>query len=138
MKSKLPVPFCIASAIFSWSIFVLTLFGREWEDIGQTLFTGIAVALIAGVVSLVLYNTAKGVAIDTLKPITAPEPGIGWQIKSTSGNAEIQLAEYLTKQNAKMYGAYWCPQRYEQKQLFGKQAWEKVKLHRMCGGCQKI
>ncbi len=123
---KAACPFCIASAIFSWSIFVLTLFGREWEDIGQTLFTGIAVALIAGVVSLVLYNTAKGVAIDTLKPITAPEPGIGWQIKSTSGNAEIQLAEYLTKQNAKMYGAYWCPHCYEQKQLFGKQAWEKV------------
>jgi uncharacterized membrane protein len=123
---KAACPFCIASAIFSVSILGLTLFGHDWEDVGQTIFTGIGVALFAGVVSLVLYNTAKGVAIESLRPITAPTPGIGWEIKSTSGIAELQLAEHLSQQGAKMYGSYWCPHCFEQKQLFGKQAWNKV------------
>lgn len=123
---KAACPFCIASAIFSASIFGLTLFGREWDDLGQIVFTGIAVALFTTVVSLILYNTAKGVAIETLRPVTAPEPGIGWEIKSTSGNAELQLADHLRKQGAKMYGSYWCPHCFEQKQLFGKQAWAKI------------
>jgi uncharacterized membrane protein len=123
---KAACPFCIASAIFSASIFVLAIIGREWDDIGQTLFTGIGVGLLTMVVSLLLYNGAKGIALQSLRPVTAPEPGIGWEIKSKSGTAEFQLAEYLTKQGAKMYGAYSCSHCYEQKQLFGKQAWEKV------------
>jgi glutaredoxin len=32
---------------------------------------------------------------------------------------ERQLAEHLTTQNVKMYGAYWCPHCSDQKQMFG-------------------
>jgi glutaredoxin len=53
-------------------------------------------------------------------------PRVGWEIKSLSGANEIALAEHLTQANAKMYGSYWCPHCYEQKQLFGKKAWDKV------------
>jgi uncharacterized membrane protein len=117
-------PFCIASALFSFSIFGLTLFGHKWEDLGGVIFIGIATALLSLFVSLVLYNTS--VSEGRLSPSTPSKPGIGWPIKFTSGAAEIQLAEHLTKQGAKMYGAYWCPHCYEQKQLFGKQAWAKI------------
>ncbi|MFM2302988.1 MAG: hypothetical protein RLZZ135_391 [Cyanobacteriota bacterium] len=127
---KAACPFCIASAIFTFTIFGLTLVGHEWEDLGQVLFTGMAAALAALVVSLVFYNTAVGTSttgeITRLEPVVTPQPGIGWEIQSTSGTAEIELAEHLTKAGAKMYGSYWCPHCYEQKQLFGKQAWEKV------------
>jgi uncharacterized membrane protein len=123
---KAACPFCIASALFSFSIFGLTLFGHEWEDLGQVIFMGMAAGLASLVVSLVFYNMAVGTAISSLSPTTPPEPRIGWEIKSTSGADEIKLAEHLTQQGAKMYGAYSCSHCYEQKQLFGKKAWEKV------------
>ncbi len=119
-------PFCIASAIFTFTILGLTIFGHEWEDVGQVIFTGMAAALVSLLVSLVLYNTAIGGQINSLAPTTSPEAGVGWEIKSTSGTAEIELAKYLTQKGAKMYSAYWCPHCYEQKQLFGKQAWEQI------------
>lgn len=123
---KAACPFCIASAIFTLAILGLTLAGHDWEDIGQIVFAGMAAALSALVISLVFYNGAIGSEINSLAPTTAPQQGIGWEIKSASGAAEIQLAEHLTRAGAKMYGSYWCPHCYEQKQLFGKQAWEKV------------
>jgi uncharacterized membrane protein len=123
---KAACPFCIASAIFTFAILGLTIFGRDWNDIGQLVFSGTAAGLAAIVVSLILYNTAVGGELKSLAPTTAPEPGIGWEIKSTSGPAEIELAKYLTNKGAKMYSAYWCPHCYEQKQLFGKEAWEQV------------
>jgi uncharacterized membrane protein/glutaredoxin len=123
---KAACPFCIASAIFTFGIWGLTLFGRDWEDVGQLLFTGMGAALAALVVSLVFYNTAIGGDLKSLAPTTAPEPGIGWEIKSTSGPAEIELAKYLTQKGVKMYSAYWCPHCFEQKQLFGQQAWEQI------------
>jgi uncharacterized membrane protein len=123
---KAVCPFCIVSAIFTFAIFTLTLIGHDWEDLGQLIFTGIATTLLSLVVSLVFYNTALGTAINSVSPTTAPAPGIGWKITSTSGAAEVKLAEYLTQKGAKMYGSYMCSHCYEQKQLFGKQAWEKI------------
>lgn len=123
---KAVCPFCIASAIFSVAILVLTLVGRDWDDLGQVIFSVIAAGLAALVVSLVFYTGATSSEINSLSPTTSPQQGVGWEIKSTSGAAEIQLAEHLTQVGAKMYGAYWCPHCHEQKQLFGKQAWEKV------------
>jgi uncharacterized membrane protein len=132
---KAVCPFCIASAVFTFTIFGLTIFGHNWEDVGQVIFTGMAAALVSLLVSLVLYNTSISqgeryvngiVEITSLAPTTAAEPGIGWDIKSTSGAAEIALAKHLTAKGAKMYSSYWCPHCYEQKQLFGKQAWAEV------------
>jgi uncharacterized membrane protein len=123
---KAACPFCIASAIFTFAILGITLVGHDWEDVGQILFMGMAAALAALVVSLVFYNTATGGQINSLAPTVAPEQGIGWEIKSVSGPAEVQLAEHLTRAGAKMYGSYFCSHCYEQKQLFGKQAWSKV------------
>ncbi len=119
-------PFCIASAIFTLAIFGLTLFGHDWDDIGQVIFTGMATALLSMLVSLVLYNTAIGGQIISLLPTTPLEPEIGWEIKSVSGAAEIELAKHLTQKGVKMYSSYWCPHCYEQKQLFGKAAWGEI------------
>ncbi len=123
---KAACPFCILSAISTFAIFGLTLFGHDWEDLGQIVFTGIAVALFSVVISFVFYGMAVGTEISDIRPATPPERGIGWEIKSTSTPTEINLAEHLTQKGAKMYGAYWCSHCHEQKQLFGKQAWAKV------------
>lgn len=115
--------YCLASVVFSIALFVLTLIGREWDDIGQLFFTGIVVGMIALIGTLGVYATGKASTNGT--PTTAQQTGAGQTgpaITTTSGPAEIALARHLTQIGAKEYGAFWCPHCYEQKQLFGKEA----------------
>ncbi|MEZ2276488.1 MAG: vitamin K epoxide reductase family protein [Microcoleus sp.] len=109
--------YCVSSAVFSLSLFVLTLVGREWEDIGQLVFTGMVVAMVSAISVLGLYNSVKAPPVKVYKPgIAAP------LVTTTSGPAEMALARHLTQLGAKEYGAYWCPHCYDQKMLFGREA----------------
>ena len=135
-------PYCIASALFSLSFLVLTVIGREWDDLGQIFFTGAIVALITLVATLGIYSGVNNTAqknnpqaeiidprsgrIIIPEPEGQPKPPIGWEITTTSERAEIELAKHLTKIGAKKYGAFWCPHCYEQKQLFGKEAFKNI------------
>ena len=134
-------PYCIGSALFSLSLLVFTITGRDWEDLGQIMFTGIIVGLLTIVVTLGIYSNinsplaqANGVeeVVDADGMISIPEaqgqptPPKGWDITTTSGEAEIALAKHLTATGAKKYGAFWCPHCYDQKQLFGKEAFAEV------------
>ena len=135
-------PYCIGSALFSLSLLVFTITGRDWEDLGQILFTGVIVGLLTIVVTLGIYSNvnspvaqANGTAQEVVdadgliripEPPGQPTPPKGWDTTTTSGEAEIGLAEHLSAIGAKKYGAYWCPHCYEQKQLFGKEAFSKI------------
>jgi uncharacterized membrane protein len=127
-------PYCIASALFSLSMLVLTIVGHPWEDIGQIFFTAIIVGMVTLIGTLGIYsgiNKTDGTALTpagdvSLEPKGQPKPGIGWEITSTSGEAEIELAKHLTKIGAKEYIAWWCPHCHEQKQLFGKEAYKEI------------
>ena len=139
---KTVCPYCIGSAIFSLSLLIVTLSGRDWEDLGQILFTGVIVGLLTLVVTLGIYSgvnssiaQANGSAeevvdVDGLiaipEPKGQPKPPKGWETTTTSGEAEIALAKHLTAIGAKKYGAFWCPHCYEQKQLFGTEAFSEV------------
>jgi len=110
--------YCIASAIFATCLFVLTLVGRAWDDVGQLMVTGVIVTMVTLVGTLGIYA-----------PISNPEragvttPGeVFPAVTTTSGQAELALARHLKSIGAKMYGAYWCPHCHDQKQLFGRQA----------------
>jgi uncharacterized membrane protein len=145
--------YCIASASFSFSILVLTIIGRSWEDIGQIFFTTVIVGIVTLIVTLAAYapvNNAiasnsndpsnpnrRGVTVTQtgsgsgqifFNPRQAgnPDPKSGWEITTTSGEAEIQLANHLAKVGAKEYVAYWCPHCHEQKLLFGKEAYKVI------------
>ncbi len=126
---KAACPFCIVSAICSISIWILTLLGKEWDDIGQLLFRGLAVAALTALVTLGIYSGvgSSGTStseITTLDPSGAPAKGTGWEITSKSGPAEIALAEHLKAVDAKMYGGFFCSHCYHQKQLFGSAAFK--------------
>ena len=138
---KTVCPYCIGSALFSLSLLILTITGRDWEDLGQIVFTGIIVGLLTIVVTLGIYSNvntsiaqADGIEevadADGLIPIPQakgqPVPPKGWDITTTSGEAEVELAQHLTAIGAKKYGAFWCPHCYDQKQLFGKEAFSEV------------
>ncbi len=123
--------YCITSATFALSFLVLTVLGRSWEDVGQVLFTGIVVALVTLVGTLGVYASVNSPDVATEGGVipavrTSPEPGVGWEISTTSGPAEIALAEHLTAVGAKKFGAYWCPHCHEQKELFGEAAFAKI------------
>ena len=51
---------------------------------------------------------------------------LGAKIETSSGPAEIALAEYLAENNVKFYGAYWCAHCQQQKSLFGAVAASKL------------
>lgn len=116
-------PYCIVSALFSLSLFVLSAIGREWEDIGQLLFTGVLVGMVTLIGALGIYANANTQNATGGADTAVNTPGqAGKPITTTSGEAEIALAKHLTQIGAKEYGAYWCPHCYDQKQLFGKEA----------------
>lgn len=124
--------YCLASAIFSLSLLVLTIVGRTWEDIGQIFFTAIVIGMVTLIGTLGAYagvNGGSAVAPTgqvAVRPITQPTPGIGWEISTTSGSAEIALARHLTQIGTKEYVAWWCPHCHEQKELFGKEAYKEI------------
>jgi hypothetical protein len=116
---------------FCISLFLLSVFGHDWEDLGEVFFNAIIAALITGVLTLGIYanvgsETAIGDRIPIPLPQTEAQPPKGWEITTTSGESEIALAEHLTSIGAKDYSAFWCPFCHKQKQLFGKEAFAKI------------
>ena len=112
-------PFCILSALLSTSLFVLSLVGGDWEDRGQLVFRGVITALLVGVIGL-------GWAASVGQPAVETGKGVAPAVTSASTPATIALAEHLTASGARLYTAYWCPHCHEQKELFGREATEKL------------
>ncbi|QLE54548.1 vitamin K epoxide reductase family protein [Nostoc sp. TCL26-01] len=132
---KAVCPYCIASALFSLSLLVVTIVGHDWEDVGQILLTALIVGMVTLIGTLGIYagvNQPGGQSsippgqISAFVPQTNPNPEFGWEINTTSGEAEIALARHLVKVGAKEYVAYWCPHCHEQKLLFGKEAYQII------------
>jgi uncharacterized membrane protein len=133
--------YCVASALCSLSLFVMSIIGRVWDEIGPLLFRGVIIGMVTLVATIGVYATANPNAnADNIAPngkIYAPphegqaQPPIGWEVTTTSGESEIALAEHLASIGAKEYAAFWCPFCYMQKQLFGKEA-AKIIPHVEC------
>ena len=113
-------PYCVASAVLSASMLVLTLIGHAWEDIGQLLLTGVVVGMVTFVGTLGVYANVNNPTVAYNPTATAGNaPPI---VTTTSGPAEIALARHLKDIGAKKYSAYWCPHCHDQKQMFGSEA----------------
>lgn len=110
--------YCIVSACLSLSLFVITLLGRTWEDLGQLLFIWVIVAVVTLTGTLAVYAGANGTGVSKDNP--------GPPITTVSSQAEVELAKHLKSVGAVMYGAYWCPHCHDQKQLFGKEAFAQI------------
>jgi uncharacterized membrane protein len=110
--------YCLASAVFALSLLVLTLLGRDWDDVGQLIFIGIIVGMVTLIGSLAIYAPISAQTANQPEATTST----GIPILNSSSQADIELAKHLKQVGAKMYGAYWCPHCHDQKELFGKQA----------------
>ena len=121
---KAACTYCIASAIMSLSLLVITLIGRAWEDFGQLIFTGILVFMVTIVGTLGMYSGVTSAGESTGGQVVArnaPPP-----ITTTSGESEIALAQHLKAIGAKKFGAYWCPHCHDQQNLFGQEAFSYI------------
>ncbi len=65
------------------------------------------------------YLTVCESHINNPNAATSNDP---YAITTTSGAAEMVLAQHLKQTEAKFYGAFWCPHCHDQKQLFGQEA----------------
>ncbi|MBD2258047.1 vitamin K epoxide reductase family protein [Pseudanabaena sp. FACHB-2040] len=107
--------YCLGSAILSTLLFALALFGQDWSDLLQPLFTAFIAAFVVLIATLGVYANVNN-------PRAAGGDQLGPPITSTSGAAEVALAQHLADTGATFYGAWWCPHCHDQKQLFGQEA----------------
>jgi uncharacterized membrane protein/glutaredoxin len=111
-------PYCVTSALFALSMFLLVVFGNHWEDIGQIAFRGLIVGMITLTSVLAIYAPIRSAG----NPTAVASGETGPPIVTASGPAEVALAQHLKDIGAKMYGAWWCPHCHDQKVVFGAEA----------------
>lgn len=115
-------PYCVTSALSSFALFILAIIGRQWDDLGQIAFTGVLVVFVTLVGVVGLYSSvSKADAPTETASGVAPPP-----IQNTSGPSEIALAQHLQEIGATKYSAYWCPHCQQQRELFGREAFEYI------------
>ena len=121
---------CLGSAILAILLLINTIVITQIERLNIRNVSILATATVAITVlfSYVLFPTpsvqdGRIVVPGVIGQATAPK---GWDITTTSGDAELELVQHLASVNAVMYGAWWCPHCHTQKQLFGEEAFEDV------------
>ena len=110
--------FCVLSGVLSLSLFILSVVGGGWDDLGQLIFRGILLALA------VLMGGLIWASVLDPERAGAPslDPGAAKPVESVSSPAKLALAEHLASKGAVVYTAYWCRHCHDQKEMFGKEA----------------
>lgn len=115
--------YCLISAVCSLTLFVLSIAGRDWEDVSELIFGGLITFTVMAVGSIGLFAMSNPQFVQANKLTGAAGE---FSISTTSGESEMALAKHLKDTGAKFYGAFWCPHCQKQKQVFGKEAMEFV------------
>ena len=123
-KIKELCSFCIISCIISFAILILNIFGGYWEDYGKLFFRGFLISVAVLFAGLIWSSSVD----PSTKEISNNIQGMPPAVISISSPQKIKLAEHLTQKGVVMYNAYWCPHCHDQKEMFGKEAAEKLNL----------
>ncbi len=115
--------FCVLSGVLSLLLLILSVVGGGWDDPGQLIFRGILLAL-----AVLLGGLIWASVVDPDRAELATGEGVAPLVTTESSPATLALAEHLTGTGAVMYSAYWCPHCHEQKELFGKEASDKLNV----------
>ena len=115
--------FCVLSGVLSLLLLILSVVGGGWDDPGQLIFRGILLAL-----AVLLGGLIWASVVDPDRAELPTAEGVAPLVTTESSPATLALAEHLTGSGAVMYSAYWCPHCHEQKELFGKEASDKLKV----------
>ena len=115
--------FCVLSGVLSLLLLILSVVGGGWDDPGQLIVRGILLAL-----AVLLGGLIWASVVDPDRAELPTGEGVAPLVTTESSPATLALAEHLTGSGAVMYSAYWCPHCHEQKELFGKEASDKLKV----------
>jgi len=116
--------FCLLSSLLSFVILLLNLFGGGWEDYGKLFFRGFLMSVAVLLAGLIWSSSVD----PSLNEVSNNIQGMPPVVKAISSPEKIKLAEHLAKEGAVMYNAYWCPHCHDQKEMFGKEASDKLNL----------
>tara|TARA_B100001029_G_scaffold165498_1_gene157187 strand:- start:107 stop:850 length:744 start_codon:yes stop_codon:yes gene_type:complete len=116
--------FCILSCLISLLLLLLNIFGGNWEDYGKLFFRGFLISVTVLLAGLIWSSSVD----PSTKELSNNVQGIPPEVIAVSSPEKIKLAEHLTKEGAVMYNAYWCPHCHDQKEMFGKEATNKLNL----------
>jgi glutaredoxin len=111
--------FCVLSAVLSTVLFALSLLLNRQEERGSLIFRVVLTGLLVFLVGLGWASLAD-------QPAVSGGPGMAPPVRAESSPAKVELAKHLTQSGAKIYTAYWCPHCHDQKELFGREATEKL------------
>ena len=116
--------FCILSTILSFSIFIISMIGANFESREPMIFRGFIVAI-----SVLLGGLIWSTNVDPANAnYTKPNENVSPTITTSSTPQKVKFAKFLKENNIVMYSAYWCPHCHDQKQLFGKAAVKELKV----------
>jgi uncharacterized membrane protein len=115
-------PYCVLSALLSGSIFVSSSF-LHFSNAGWKKWLRNSIAVL-----LVLMSVTGGVlvAFGTVSMSFSNQIFDPPAISTHSDERMMKLAEKLRSKKARFYGAFWCEHCYRQKQMLGKEAFEKI------------
>ena len=116
--------FCILSCLISLSLLLINLFRGNWEDYGKLFFRGFLMSVAVLLAGLIWSSSVD----PSTKEISNNIQGMPPAVIAISSTEKIKLAEHLTKEGGVMYNAYWCPHCHDQKEMFGKEATDKLNL----------
>ncbi len=117
--------FCILSAILSFSIFIISMIGANFESREPMIFRGCMITISVLLGGLIWSNN-----VDPSNALDVPSPteNVSPIITTSSSPQKVKFAKFLKDNNIVLYSAYWCPHCHDQKQLFGKEAVKELKL----------
>ena len=116
--------YCLLSCLISLSLLLLNIFGGGWEDYGKLFFRGFLMSVAVLLAGLIWSSSVDPSTNKVSNNIQGMPPAV----IALSSPEKIKLAEHLTNEGAVMYNAYWCPHCHDQKEMFGKEASEKLNL----------
>ena len=89
------------------------------------IFRGFIVAI-----SVLIGGLIWSTNVDPSNAINVPRPteNVAPIITTSSSPQKVKFAKFLNQNNIVMYSAYWCPHCHDQKQLFGKEAVNELKV----------
>ena len=116
--------YCLLSCLISLLLLLLNIFGGNWDDYGKLFFRGFIMSITILLAGLIWSSSVD----PSSKEISNNIQGMPPAVLAISSPEKIKLAEHLTKEGAVMYNAYWCPHCHDQKEMFGKEASEKLNL----------
>ena len=116
--------FCLLSCLISLSLLLFNLLGGNWDDYGKLFFRGFLMSVAVLLAGLIWSSSVDPSSNDISNNMQGMPP----TVIATSSPEKIKLAEHLSKEGAVMYNAYWCPHCHDQKEMFGKEASEKLNL----------